>query len=995
MKLTIEQALQQGAAAHKEGKLQDAERLYRAILHSQPTHPDANHNLGVLSVSLDKADAALSLFETALKANPNIKQFWLSYINALIKTKKFDDAKQVIEEAKTHGVEAGRLNSLKAQILPKTQKSNTARVSPPQELLNSLLGHYQNRRFSDAETLALSITRDFPKHQFAWKVLGTVLGITGRNSEAQNAQRTAVTLSPQDAVAHYNLGNTLQKIGKLDEAEASYNQAIALNPDFAEARSNLGTTLQELGRLDDAEASYNKAIALKPNFFDAHYNLGVTLQELGRLDDAEASYNQALALRKGFAEAHYNLGNTLQKLGRLEEAEASYTQAIALKPDYAETHSNLGNTLKELGRLEEAEASYNEAIALQPDYTEARSNLGTTLQELGRLEEAEASYNKAIALKPDFAEARSNLGNALQELGRLDDAEASYNKAIALKPDFAEARSNLGNTLKELGRLKEAEAICRQAIALKPDFAKAHYNLGTTLYELGRLEEAEASFNQAIAVKPDFAEAHSNMGNTLKQLGRLEEAEASYRQAIALQPDYTEAHNNLGLMLQELGRLNEAMNIYHLMLTTKSEKVSIATVSPMIALLPFGRAGSMFFHSLFDGHPEVATLPGVYFKGWFGIDQWRRFAPDLSKVDWRENLIAKVVREYQPFFNASCKNNVAGKPFGNSKWLAKDQGFANMGPDQSQVFAVDQKSFSDAFLLLLKPFSSIGIQQCFELIHRAFEISARRAASASSQKNSNIFYHIHNPEPYEYAHFLKHYPQARVLHIIRNPLQSMESWMLTIHSADMENTGEKTKPDREHVQLIYCWIKMVKVVETMFLQLQSPFNTYAQSRGVRLEDVKRNAHDVMPKIAAWIGIPDHPAIYESSFCGFEYWGPSSKRTGKITGFDTKAIDLPTGRLFGSRDILIFETLFWPLSRQYGYTQLETADFRRQLIEIRPWLDEPLEFEKQLYDQLFEHNFALEKLIPYIRLHKLLSRLWETLHRDGTYCNMVKPLELAD
>ncbi len=32
MELTIEQALKQGVAAHKEGKLQDAERLYRAML---------------------------------------------------------------------------------------------------------------------------------------------------------------------------------------------------------------------------------------------------------------------------------------------------------------------------------------------------------------------------------------------------------------------------------------------------------------------------------------------------------------------------------------------------------------------------------------------------------------------------------------------------------------------------------------------------------------------------------------------------------------------------------------------------------------------------------------------------------------------------------------------------------------------------------------------------------------------------------------------------
>jgi len=66
MELTIEQALQQGVAAHKEGKPQEAERLYRAILQSQPHHPDANHNLGVLAASVNKADAALPLFKTAL-----------------------------------------------------------------------------------------------------------------------------------------------------------------------------------------------------------------------------------------------------------------------------------------------------------------------------------------------------------------------------------------------------------------------------------------------------------------------------------------------------------------------------------------------------------------------------------------------------------------------------------------------------------------------------------------------------------------------------------------------------------------------------------------------------------------------------------------------------------------------------------------------------------------------------------------------------------------
>ena len=55
MELTIEQALEQGVAAHDAGNLQEAERAYRAILQSQPTPPGANHNLGLILLSVNKA----------------------------------------------------------------------------------------------------------------------------------------------------------------------------------------------------------------------------------------------------------------------------------------------------------------------------------------------------------------------------------------------------------------------------------------------------------------------------------------------------------------------------------------------------------------------------------------------------------------------------------------------------------------------------------------------------------------------------------------------------------------------------------------------------------------------------------------------------------------------------------------------------------------------------------------------------------------------------
>ena len=341
MELTIEQALQQGVAAHKEGKLQDAERLYRAILQSQPAHPDANHNLGVLAVSVNKADAALPLFKTALEANPKIEQFWLSYIDALIKEQQFENAKQVFQQAKKQGLAGEKLDVLEGQLASINKQETVGTLSPSQQQLSSLLEHYQNGRLDDAEKLAVSVTQEFPQHPFGWKVLGAVLGQTGRKSEAVDANQTAVALSPQDAAAHSNLGNTLKELGKLDEALASYTQAIALKPDLAEAHSNLGFTLKELGRLDEALASFTRALALKPDLAEAHSNLGITLKELGRLDEALASYTQAIALKPNFPEAMYNLSMTQGFMNDLEAEIVSLRNVLKIDSDDYSLKANL------------------------------------------------------------------------------------------------------------------------------------------------------------------------------------------------------------------------------------------------------------------------------------------------------------------------------------------------------------------------------------------------------------------------------------------------------------------------------------------------------------------------------------------------------------------------------------------------------------------------------------------------------------------------------
>ena len=181
MELTIEQALQQGIAAHKEGKLQDAERLYRAILQSQPTHPDANHNLGVLAVSVNKADAALPLFKAALEANPKIEQFYLSYIDALIKEKQFDNAKRVLSDAQQAGVTAAKLKIFEERLESGNQLQNHKdELSPAIELRE--VGKYK-----EAQEWLRNIIEHDSQNSEALSLLSQVLLLDKKEVEAERA----------------------------------------------------------------------------------------------------------------------------------------------------------------------------------------------------------------------------------------------------------------------------------------------------------------------------------------------------------------------------------------------------------------------------------------------------------------------------------------------------------------------------------------------------------------------------------------------------------------------------------------------------------------------------------------------------------------------------------------------------------------------------------------------------------------------------------------
>ena len=88
--------------------------------------------MGVLAAGVGKVEAALPFFKTALETNPNVAQYWLSYIDALIKLNRITDAKAVFDQAKSHGAKGDGFDQIEVRLnIPTVKAKNETREDPP------------------------------------------------------------------------------------------------------------------------------------------------------------------------------------------------------------------------------------------------------------------------------------------------------------------------------------------------------------------------------------------------------------------------------------------------------------------------------------------------------------------------------------------------------------------------------------------------------------------------------------------------------------------------------------------------------------------------------------------------------------------------------------------------------------------------------------------------------------------------------------------------
>jgi predicted O-linked N-acetylglucosamine transferase (SPINDLY family) len=197
----------QAVALHQQGRLTEAEKLYRQLLAIDPRVFPALYLLGVLRLEHGDSAEAVTLIERALALNSNDPAAWTHYGLALHGQARFEDAVAAQERALT--------------------------LRPG--LLAARLGR------------------------------GGALRALGRHEAALADYDAVLAGDPGNADAWNGRGALLRVLSRIDEALDSFNRALALDPSLAEALQNRGLLLwDEKKDYLAARADLEKAVILEP-----------------------------------------------------------------------------------------------------------------------------------------------------------------------------------------------------------------------------------------------------------------------------------------------------------------------------------------------------------------------------------------------------------------------------------------------------------------------------------------------------------------------------------------------------------------------------------------------------------------------------------------------------------------------------------------------------------------------------------------------------------
>jgi tetratricopeptide (TPR) repeat protein len=308
----LERPLDTAVAAHRAGRLDEAEDLYLRILEDPAADWRAAFNLGALYLGRRTFDRAEAAFARVLRDQPDNAQAWDYHLNAMIGAEQFEAAERAIA----------------AQADPAVAIAAEQRLRPHWAAKLARRGD-----FAGAEVQLRRICETAPRDPDAHNDLGALLLTAGRAGDAVAAFDQALTLAPDHLATIINQGSAYKAQGRDAEAEAAYRRALALEPTHRAALRNLGILLDKQGRADEARALDVAALAIGADVGGGHMARGVALASAGKHEAALAAFELALGHDGDRYEGLARKGQAQAGLRRYAEGLASLDAAVAMKPE--------------------------------------------------------------------------------------------------------------------------------------------------------------------------------------------------------------------------------------------------------------------------------------------------------------------------------------------------------------------------------------------------------------------------------------------------------------------------------------------------------------------------------------------------------------------------------------------------------------------------------------------------------------------------------------
>ena len=222
-----ENILEKAASAHRQGRLAEAEKGYLEVLRRKPDWGPVLNALGTVFLDQSRPDKAGNAFQKA--AGLSEPYFPACYNLARLKQRE-NDHRAAIDIYRT--------------MLKKQPNIG--------EVWNNLGVAYREIGNPDEAISCFRRAVAFAPHMAeAWNNLGVAQDELNLIENASNSYRKAIQIRPDYTSAHFNLGISLQKLGRFDEAEQHYRQVIEAKPDDEAANF----MLQSLGASAAPEAA--------------------------------------------------------------------------------------------------------------------------------------------------------------------------------------------------------------------------------------------------------------------------------------------------------------------------------------------------------------------------------------------------------------------------------------------------------------------------------------------------------------------------------------------------------------------------------------------------------------------------------------------------------------------------------------------------------------------------------------------------------------------